>query len=316
MNITKPSSQDAIAEAAALWFARLDAGTADMAAFEAWREADPRHVAAFARIAATDLALDRINGLDLQDDPDLAARPHVSRRALLSAAAAIVVGLVAGGFWLGSVSRASAATPIGGRKTVTLPDGGKIDLNTDTKVSWKFDNASRRIWLERGEANITVPGDRRPCLVYAGDSITVLAAGSLNARLRARTVAVAVLAGNCAIRAKGQADTQATRVVTHESVVAGAGVTKVHTLTDDDVQVISAWQKDELVFNGETLGAAVDEYNRYLTSKLEIGDPALSGLRLGGRFKTNDPQGFLAALQSSFGIQVSRDSDGTTVLSR
>ena len=315
MNSPKPSPQDKIAEAAALWFAKLDAGSADLADFEAWR-ADPRHAAAFARIAATDLALDRVNGLALQDDPDLKPSRRMSRRDLLSAAAVLVLGLIAGGIWFSSASRASASTPVGGRKTVTLPDGGMIDLNTDTKVSWKFDGASRRIWLERGEANVSVPVDRRPCSIFAGDTTVVLTGGSLNARLRNRAVAIAVLKGDCAVSAKGSVARTVTRIAPNESAVSGAGVTRVHPLSDDDIQTISAWQKDELIFNGETLGAAVDEYNRYLTNKLEIADPTLSGIRLGGRFKTSDPQAFLAALQTSFGVQVSSDSTGAVILSR
>jgi transmembrane sensor len=316
VNSPKPPPQDTIAEAAALWFAKLDAGSADRAAFETWRDADPRHAAAFARIAATDLALDRVNGLALHDDPDLRPAPRLSRRDLFAGAAAVIVALVGGGLWFASVSRASAATPVGGRKTVTLPGGGSIDLNTDTKVSWRFDDSSRRIWLEHGEAKIVVPVDHRPCSIFAADTAVVLSGGSVNARLRNRAVAVSVLQGDCSVGPKGAADGQVTRVASNEAAVSAGGVTRVHAMTDEDLQAVSAWQRDELIFDGETLGAAVDEYNRYLTNKLEIADPALSGIRLGGRFKTDDPQGFLAALQSSFGIQVTHDSDGAVVLSR
>lgn len=313
---TKPLPQDAITEAAALWFAKLDSGSADEAAFEAWRDSDPRHAAAFARMAATDLALDRVNGLAWRDDPDLKPAFRISRRDVLSAAAVLTVGLVAGGVWFSSVSRASASTPVGGRKTVALPDGGKIDLNTDTKVSWKFDGSSRRIWLERGEANVSVPVDRRPCSIFAGDTTVMLSGGNLNARLRNRVVAIAVVAGDCAVSAKGTVAGSVTRLASNEAAVSGASITRVRSLAPDDIQAITAWRQDELIFNGEPLGAAVDEYNRYLKNKLEIADPALTGLRLGGRFKTTDPQGFLTALQSSFGVQVSHGSDGTIVLSR
>ncbi len=314
MNSPKPSPQDTIAEAAALWFAKLDAGSADLADFEAWRAA-PRHAAAFARIAATDLALDRVNGLALQDDPDLKPSRRMSRRDLLSAAAFIALALIAGGVWLSSASRATAATPVGGRKTVTLPDGGTIDLNTDTKVSWKFDGASRRIWLERGEANVSVPTDLRPCSIFAGDTAVEFNGGSINARLRNRAVAISVLKGDCSVGPKDARGEQVTRVAANEAVVSGAGVTRVYPLSDDNIQAISAWQRDELIFNGETLGTAVDEYNRYLANKLEIADPALSGIRLGGRFKTNDPQAFLDALHTSFGVHVTHDSSGGVILS-
>ena len=315
MDHSEPSDRDDIAAEAALWYARLDSGSADRGAFEAWRDQSPRHAAAFARIAATDLALDRVGGLELADDPDLRPAWRLTRRDLITVAAATLVSLVAGGFWFASARRASASTPVGGRKTVTLRDGGKIELNTDTKVSWKFDGSRRRIWLERGEANLFVPSDRRPCSITAADTTVVLSGGNLDARLRNRAVTISVLKGDCAVSSVHAAGA-VTRVAENEAAISGAGVTRVHPLTDDDVQAISAWQKDELVFSGDTLGAAVDEYNRYLTNKLKIADPAIAGIRLGGRFKTTDPEAFLAALQSSFGVQVNRDSDGTVVLSQ
>jgi len=313
---SEPSHRDDIAAEAALWYARLDSGSADTEAFETWRAESPLHAAAFARIAATDLALDRVSGLALQNDPDLRPRPILSRRGLLSAAAVALVGLIAGGVWFASAERASASTPVGGRKTVVLPDGGKIELNTDTKVSWKFDASSRRIWLERGEANVLVVSDHRPCSVVAGDMTVILSQGNLNARLNDRAVAIAVLKGDCAVSSGHGAGATATRVATGQATVSSAGLTRVHSLTDDDIQSISAWQKDELVFTGQTLSAAVDEYNRYLTRKLEIADPSIADIQLGGRFKTTDPQAFLAALQSSFGVQVKQEADGAIALSR
>jgi transmembrane sensor len=42
----------AIRDQASLWLARLDSGSADVEAFERWRDADPAHAAAFAKISA------------------------------------------------------------------------------------------------------------------------------------------------------------------------------------------------------------------------------------------------------------------------
>lgn len=316
MDDTHPLDHDAIADEAALWYARLDNGTADEAAFEAWRERSPHHAAAFARIAATDLALDRVNGLALENDPDLKPVRGLSRRDVMGVAAATLVALVVGGFWLTSARRASASTQVGGRRTVTLPDGGRIDLNTNTRVSWKFDGSRRRIWLERGEANVVVPSDSRPCTVMAGDTRIVLNAGNLNARLTGDKVTLAVLKGDCTVSSDGAGRGPVSHLSANESVVTGAGATHVQPLTDDEAQSLLAWRQDALVFHGETLQAAVDEYNRYLTTRMVIIDPSIADIRLGGRFKTNDPEAFLSALHSSFDIQANTSSSGAIVLSR
>jgi transmembrane sensor len=234
----------------------------------------------------------------------------------MGVAAATLVALVVGGFWLTSVRRASASTPVGGRRTVTLPDGGRIELNTNTKVSWKFDGSRRRIWLERGEANVVVPSDSRPCSVMAGDTRIVLHAGNLNARLTGDKVTLAVLKGDCTLSSDGAGRGAVSHLSANESAVTGAGATHVQPLTDDEVQSLLAWRQDELVFHGETLQAAVDEYNRYLTTRMVIIDPSIADIRLGGRFKTNDPEAFLSALHSSFDIQANTSSAGAIVLSR
>ena len=57
--------------AAGEWLARLDrddATAADVAAFEQWKAADPRHPAAYARLAATWQALDRIRAIRPNSD--------------------------------------------------------------------------------------------------------------------------------------------------------------------------------------------------------------------------------------------------------
>lgn len=71
-----------------------------------------------------------------------------------------------------------------------------------------------------------------------------------------------------------------------------------------------AWQRGEIVFNGMALGQALDEFNRYLGTKLVLTDPVLKQTRLGGRFELDDPQRFLAALDQGFGIAHRRTDKG------
>jgi len=60
LNESHKSSRRAIDDLAALWYARLDCGTADLGAFEAWRDADPQHAVAFVRVAAAASLLDQV----------------------------------------------------------------------------------------------------------------------------------------------------------------------------------------------------------------------------------------------------------------
>lgn len=317
MNATVKPSWDTLSDQAALWYAQLDSGSADQKAFEAWRDADPAHAAAFARIAATAEVMDGLRGVDHSADPDLRNAKPITRRNLLPWAAGFVAVAGGTGMWGASQARASASTAVGGRKTITLPDGGRLDLNTDTKASWEFDRTQRRIWLERGEIALAVPADPRPCLLYASKQTITFVAGALNARLRNTAVDVTVTKGTCSVQSQAGAAVRPTRQIrAGEAVLSAPDIAHVRRLSDSDLLFTSAWTRGELVLQGQTLGTAVSEYNRYLDSKIVIADPELASIRLGGRFLTQDPTDFLASLQASFGIHVQRLGNGGIVLTK
>ncbi len=316
MSATGKPSWDTLNDQAALWHAQLDSGSADREAFEAWRDADPAHAAAFARIAATAEALDVLRGGDHTADPDLRAAKPITRRNLLPWAAGFVAVAGGTGIWGASQVRASASTAVGGRESIPLPDGGRLDLNTDTKAFWKFDKTQRRIWLERGEIALSVPTDPRPCRLFAAGQTITLAAGELNVRLRKPAVDVTVTKGACSVQSQAGAMRQPTQIRAGEAVLTATDIVRVRRLSDSDLLFTSGWTRGELVLQGQTLGTAVGEYNRYLDEKIVIADPELAAIRLGGRFLTRDPEDFLTSLQSSFGIHVQRLSNGGVVLTK
>ena len=54
---------------------------------------------------------------------------------------------------------------------------------------------------------------------------------------------------------------------------------------------------------GEKLSDVVAEINRYNDRKLQVTDPDIAGLHIGGTFQATDPDGFAKALESTFGIK-------------
>ncbi|HTM81563.1 FecR family protein [Asticcacaulis sp.] len=308
-------SLDALMEQAARWHARMDCGTADHEDFEAWRSADPRNAAAFARIIGT---ADQVHHLK----PFLKRSVESpSRRGFFQAAVAASAAVAFGGGAIAIMrgKRVNAETPIGDHQSRTLPDGGRIDLNTDSKVEWRFDKDERSVWLKRGEVAVSIPEDPRPFCLYANGQKVIATAGRINARLRNSALDLLVLDGKFAvapIKGQGGAKKASIIVTTGNAVLAGASTMRMRSMTPDDVQFVSAWQDGELYFNGETLGAAVEEYNRYLPKKISIGDPSLQGIRLGGRFSSRDPADFIASLHDAFAIAANRTEDGSIILTR
>jgi transmembrane sensor len=226
--------------------------------------------------------------------------------------AACAFATFGGGVFVMLNHRASAQTAVGDQELRRLPDGGKLHINTNSKVQWRFSGQRREVWLNQGEIALNVPEDARPLYLYAADQVVELRSGQLNARLRNGALDLLMLEGQAEVQEDGRSGK--VRVATGQAALAGSANIRLRPMSPGDIQFVSAWQAGEIYFNGETLGAAVDEYNRYLPYKIVIGDPSLQGVRLGGRFKSHDPQLFLTSLRDSFGVVASRTSDGTVVL--
>jgi transmembrane sensor len=310
---------DDILEAAASWHSRLDLGTADLAASEAWRAADQRHAAAFARMEGTDSAYKSAKGhiLDETDEFDT-SKATLNRREWLKGALMGLGGVtvLAGAFASVATHRAHAETRVGEKADHTLPDRGGLTLNTDSEASWRFDKQVREVWLQRGEMALYVPVETRPCRIHAGGLVVVVQYGKLNIRLRHDGAEVTLLDGPGAVVAVDERQADVVMSVDRgQSVSLIKGVGQVNPLTDAQLQSVNAWRSDEMMFTGQTLAVVVDEYNRYLTRKIVIGDPGLTDLRLGGRFNVHDTTAFLQALRSTFNIR-STDNGKVILLTR
>ncbi|MCI3180399.1 iron dicitrate transport regulator FecR [Caulobacter sp. CCUG 60055] len=302
------------------WLVRLDAGDADAEDFERWRGADPRRAAAFAEVAATWGRLDDLRRAGGEppsrfSTAERRARPAgLSRRALIGVGGAAAAGIAGVGAFAvrGDLLRPGLRTEIGERRQLNLPDGSAIELNTDTRVSWRFDRRERRLWLERGEAALTVAADEaRPFLLMAAGTVARLRTGQFNARLATETLSLMVLAGQAAVDGpRGRASAAVERTDDRRRTLqAGPSGVSVAAVSEDSAQVVQAWRRGEIVFEGEPLSVAVGEYNRYLRRKLVIEDPAVGRIRLGGRFLTSDPEAFLTALGRAFGVRAVDSGD-------
>lgn len=308
----KPS-WDQLMDEAADWLAGMDTGTADRAAFEKWRDSDPRHAAAFVQVANSLLVLDRAKPGLKENPPQTGA---VSRRKLFAGAASVAILGIGASFFAMSQAKATVTTAIGERRTVVLPGGGRLDLNTDSKIQWRNQDDMVDVWLLKGEVAADFTQSRKPCRLYTDDRVAEFGKGTVNARLRGDLLDLSVVSGKCALATGKSKSASRTEIPANHAVLASAQQTVVRPLDSMDTAALAAWPRDELVFQGQTLETAVTEYNRYLTRKIIITDSSIGGIRLGGRYPTHDPQGFLRALHAGFGIRVVDDGIGNIALTK
>jgi len=365
-NERPPRDPSAIERAALAWVARLDRGlsAAEETEFERWLAADARHARLLREFDGTWTLLDRVrefpaDGLATaaaSTAPSAPARPPRTdfRRwqvTLPAAAAAVLLGVLA---WQARPSLSPTRTPyaavadtqLGEFRTLALPDGSTIRLNTASSVAVDYTSAVRAIRLDRGEAHFTVAKDSaRPFTVTAG-RVTVRAVGTaFNVRVNADAIDVIVTAGR--VRLKDDAPSQRSTATPPSSPPPGAspgGAAPSNTndadhgafalsageaislpraapdaaspiaprsvsLSPVEIERVLAWREQRLEFVAEPLAAMVAEFNRYNRTKLVIADPALGTQRFGGNFRADDPAGFVRVLAGNFKVVAEQRED-------
>ena len=302
---------------AAQWLVRLDAGTADPRAFEAWRS-DPRHAVAFAQAQAAWEQMAQPQAETFAPDNHEAvalpapADPWLSRRMLLRAASIAAPVLAVGGGAAILIGRrpAYAATAVGEQRRFTPHPGFTVELNTDSRIGWRQFGKRCELWLERGEAALTIEGDEgTSALLHCAGREMLLAPGNYNARSDGAAPELVVIEGRAALRGA------ATTARAGEAIRLEPGRARLIAASTEALEAAAAWRRGEIVFNGETLDAALADYNRYLERKLVPADAAVAAMRVGGRFETARPEAFLAALESALELEAVR-REGDVLLRR
>lgn len=310
------------AEASA-WLAHLqrDERSADTeAAFQAWLNAHPAHQAAFER--ATEVwemlpgAAAVRQATAANDDVPVRRRKRsgISRGALMGTVAASVAAvLVAGVFWM---SRPAVYETLPGEQQVmTLSDGSRVSLNTDSRITVVYANGVRHIDLDRGEAMFDVkPDPRKPFVVSTGDEQVKALGTSFVVRRNPQTVAVTLIHGKVEVsRRDGDGFQRLAILGPGERLTLGDDGHPV--LDKPSVDSVTAWRRGEIIFSNTTVREAVRELNRYGHTRIVVEDPKVAALRVSGVFETNDAEEFAVAVARMNRLHAKR-SGQTIVLAR
>lgn len=322
-------------ERAAAWLLRLrdeDCGADDRAAFEAW-EADPRNAAAWRSVsAAWTLA-----GAGAETEAIRAWRTQARnlparRRPWRALAAALAAGVVAAAIFgyrelavqpapgpqAAATERPAAPAPVpsaygtavGERSTITLSDGSVVFLNTASRLRVDYSGDVRNVALLEGQALFEVAAEpQRPFVVTAGGRRVTALGTSFDVRLERDRLQVTLLQGRVRVENRTgarSASAAPTELSPGQQLIESPGDgTAVRPVA---VARVTSWREGRLVFEDDLLADAVAEMNRYSTTRILLGDPALAQLRVSGVFHTGQTQNFVEALTAYFPIAVAPES--------
>jgi transmembrane sensor len=275
-------SEQAQAEAAS-WLVRLqngDRSDSEGDAFRNWLAEDPSHATAF---EAASLTWDITGGLP-RDLRGLRPRAAMQNRRVVVAGSAAALGIAATfGFWKSSQAQ-TFQTDVGEQKHVSLDDGSRIFLDTDTRLSVQLGGDHRAGELHHGRVNFRIAADpARPFVVNAARNRLVAMPSNIDVRLDGERFSVVMIRGSAEII---RAATQPEKLEDGDRVIVGP-----NGLEQRDRPALGpliAWQTGQVVFEAGRLADAAAEMNRYSNVKLLIADPSIADLRLSGIYVVGD----------------------------
>lgn len=328
-----------LSEQAAGWFVRLianDLSLRERREYLAWLKASSRHVEAL-------LDIYRYHGYGRkaklsrrsspESDPGANVIPftprgmtmlprdreHQRRRKRLHKVAAAIAG-VAFTVVVGWTAKAlyfdkRITTVVGEWDQTMLADGTVLRIGPNTTLRWSFDAGQRVIVLSRGEAVFEVAKDpSRPFIVTTslGD-VRAIGTEFGVSLVNTSTAVVTVAHGKVAVSKPNAGNVVAdgasavTQLVADQQIVMSAS-------GEQPVKQVNAtrelqWATGYYEFRGETVGEAVEEFNRRNKLQVVMSDPAIGAIAMPfTTVKLDDPESFAVMLAARPDVQVAYEN--------
>lgn len=255
-------------------------------------------------------------------DGKLQKRPELFRRILkesLKIAAILVIALGVAFLWKQNTpieeSKTSVNTLYGQMANVTLPDGTKVWLNSNTHIEFPsaFAEDKREIKID-GEAYFEVAHDaKKAFIVHTPGKETVEVLGTkfyVEAYADSDEFEAALVEGS--VQVKGERNSLI--LSPKERAVLKNGEIVMEEITDMDVY---RWREGLICFKNEHLTDIVEELEKYFGVKMAIAGQSVRNPQLTVKFRLSDGvEHALRVLQRECDFSYTRDDDTNTFIIR
>jgi len=301
-----PAGETALIKEAADWalsFRYDQPGEVERQAFERWRASSPAHGAAWARVQSVFQTFEQVPA-EIGKGALQALNRQQGRRRSMQLLAAMLVAAPAG--WLAwrqvPAWSADIATATGEQKTMALPDGSRLVLNTASAVDVAFTASERRLRLRAGEILIETQPDPtrtdRPFLVDTPCGVVQALGTRFSVRkLDGETCRVAVFEHAVALRPL----IGASRIL-QAGEQADFGPLQIEESRPVDAAQ-ALWENGMLLARDMRLGDVVAELARHRRGVLRC-DPVVAELRVTGAISLKDTDAALRLLASNLPLQI------------
>ena len=314
MSLSNTDVEDPHLEAAAEWFVSLaeEGGAEALRRWQLWIDAAPAHQQAWAKVERLQSLL---AGAPLQAAHILrtpmreSQKPErKSRRQLM---ACIGVAFTTGMGWA-LLPDAPERAPIrwlasarGERRLVTLPDGGRAWLGSNTRVGLDYDGDKRDIYLAQGVLQLTTGSDarQRPLRIVSRDGVV---------RPLGTRFTISQFASHSVLTVQqhaAQVQTPGRPVVTVNAgqrvrfASSGCGRVQLSPVADD------AWTRGLLMALDTPLPEFAAQFALYSGQAVEVA-PALASRRVSGTYQIDAPERSLQTLAEVLDLRAERSASG------
>lgn len=286
-------------EQASRWVIRHSGQPLDAQAraeFDAWYRADPRHAAAYDRLARIWRRMGEI------DRGKLAIRPPRKRRAALALALVTAAGMAAYSLrdFQPDADYASGTQPL----RVALPDGSRAILDAHSAIAVDFGPGKREVRLLSGQAlfEATPRGADGPAFTVVTADASATALGTRYSVARdAEATRVTVYQHQVAVQCLACADGQLQTLEPGQRItVSASGMVR----DPAPRETAPAWSQGLLAFNDTALPDAAAQLARYTDKHILVLGELARGTRVSGTASIADPKRALDLLlaQTKVGI--------------
>lgn len=196
-------------------------------------------------------------------------------------------------------------------KTVTLPDGTLVSLNSNTQLKYpkRFANSTREVTIE-GEAFFEVtPNKEKPFIIHAGNAqIKVIGTSfNVNAFPNDKQVEVIVKTGKVQVVNKAAVSKQSDELILNPGdkgtlMVSSNALLKA---TNEDPNFL-AWKTHDLIFRATSLAEVIRNLEKVYKVTIRLDDPRLNALLLTAHFHDYSLDFILKVIETTFQLETQK----------
>lgn len=322
-----------VEKVAAEWTLRIDRGLTpkEQDEYTEWLAKDPSHREAMALCEWGWGEFDRLAGLQTTHhariDPDLLApqiasapKADTKRNLIRWVTTLPIAAALAFAMYLYLPESASSGLEVKPALELmarieqrTLDDGSRVEINRGAELEVAYSPGRRLVYLRKGEANFEVAKDSaRPFIVNVA-GVDVQAVGTVfSVKLSSNEVDVVVTEGKVNVKPIAPPSAPEQRIEDaflemgqRAKVDLSNGYLSVEVTSMDDSEIKDAtrWRPRLLDFDSAPLSYIVDEFNRSNPIQVVLGDPLLESMQLSSSFWSDNVEGFVRLMESSFGMK-------------